>query len=149
MGGSTVGAKVAGLRIGIPETRPDQSPGPSPQHALARTRDRHGLVSGCLALSYLQDLCRYWADDYDWRATEQRLNNLPQYRTTIDGVAVHFLHVRSPHPGALPLVITHGWPGSIIEFLKVVGPLTDPVAHGGDASRRVPRGVPRPPGLRF
>jgi pimeloyl-ACP methyl ester carboxylesterase len=83
-------------------------------------------------LAYLRDLCRYWARQYDWRATEARLNALPQYRTEIDGLGIHFLHVRSPHPDALPLIITHGWPGSVIEFLKVIGPLTDPVAHGGD-----------------
>ena len=85
---------------------------------------------------------RYWADGYDWRATEARLNALPQFRTEIDGLGIHFLHVRSPHADALPLVITHGWPGSIVEFLKVIGPLTDPTAHGGDARRRVPRRVP-------
>jgi epoxide hydrolase len=82
--------------------------------------------------AYVQDLCRYWADGYDWRAREARLNGFSQYRTEIDGLAIHFVHVRSPHEGALPLVMTHGWPGSIVEFLKVIGPLTDPVAHGGD-----------------
>src|ERR1019366_10254083 len=85
-------------------------------------------------LSYLQELCRYWADHYDWRATEARLNALPQYRTQIDGLAVHFMHVRSPHPGALPLLITHGWPGSVVEFHKVIAPLTNPTAYGGDAA---------------
>jgi epoxide hydrolase len=84
-------------------------------------------------LAYLQDLCRYWADGYDWRATEARLNALPQFRTELDGLAIHFIHARSPHPDALPLIITHGWPGSVIEFGKVIGPLSDPVAHGGDA----------------
>jgi epoxide hydrolase len=83
-------------------------------------------------LAYLQALCGYWADGYDWRATEARLNALPQFRTVIDGLGIHFLHVRSPHPAALPLVITHGWPGSIVEFLDVIGPLTDPTAHGGE-----------------
>ncbi len=82
-------------------------------------------------LAYVRDLCRYWADGYDWRATEGRLNALPQFRTALDGggadgVGVHFVHVRSPHPGALPLVLTHGWPGSVVEYLKVVAPLTDP-----------------------
>jgi pimeloyl-ACP methyl ester carboxylesterase len=84
-------------------------------------------------LAYLKDLCAYWAEGYDWRATESRLNALPQFRTSIDGLGIHFLHVRSPHPDALPLVMTHGWPGSIVEFLKVVGPLSNPTAHGGDA----------------
>jgi hypothetical protein len=83
-------------------------------------------------LAYLQDLCGYWADSYDWRACQARLNALPQYRTEIDGLAIHFLHVRSPHPGALPLIITHGWPGSVVEFGKVIGPLADPPAYGGD-----------------
>jgi epoxide hydrolase len=86
-----------------------------------------------VALAYLKDLCAYWAEGYDWRATESRLNALPQFRTSIDGLGIHFLHVRSPHPDALPLIMTHGWPGSIVEFLKVVGPLSNPTAHGGDA----------------
>lgn len=77
-------------------------------------------------LDYLRELCAYWAETYDWRATEARLNALPQYRTTIDGLGLHFLHVRSPHPDALPLVLTSGWPGSVLEFAKVIGPLTDP-----------------------
>ena len=77
-------------------------------------------------LTYLRELCRYWADEYDWRATEARLNALPQFRTVLDGVGVHFLHIRSPHRDALPLVLTHGWPGSVVEFLDVIGPLTVP-----------------------
>lgn len=86
-----------------------------------------------IPLAYVQDLCAYWANDYDWRATETRLNALDQFRTEIEGVDIHFLHIRSPHSNARPLVMTHGWPGSIIEFLKVIGPLSDPTAHGGDA----------------
>jgi pimeloyl-ACP methyl ester carboxylesterase len=100
-------------------------------------------------LAYLRDLCRYWADDYDWRATEARLNDLPQFRTVIDGLGIHFLHVRSPHAEALPLVITHGWPGSIVEFLKVIGPLTDPTAHGGDAADAFHVVSPSLPGFGF
>src|SRR6201981_1926013 len=80
-------------------------------------------------LATLQELARYWATDYNWRACEARLNALPQFTTEIDGVAVHFIHVRSRHENALPLIITHGWPGSVIELLGVVGPLTDPTAH--------------------
>ncbi|MGO9855373.1 MAG: epoxide hydrolase family protein [Acidimicrobiales bacterium] len=87
-----------------------------------------------IPLSYMEDLCAYWADGYDWHAAESRINALPQFQTELDGLEVHFLHVRSPHPHAMPLVMTHGWPGSIVEFMKVIGPLTDPVAHGGDAS---------------
>jgi epoxide hydrolase len=100
-------------------------------------------------LAYLEDLCRYWADDYDWRATEQRLNELPQFRTTIDAVGIHFIHVRSPHPDALPLIVTHGWPGSVIEFLKVVGPLADPSRFGGDARDAFHVVCPSLPGYGF
>jgi pimeloyl-ACP methyl ester carboxylesterase len=85
-------------------------------------------------LAYMKDLCGYWAHVYDWRTTESRLNALPQFRTEIDGLQIHFVHVRSPHPDALPLVLTHGWPGSIVEFLKVIEPLVDPTAHDGDAT---------------
>jgi pimeloyl-ACP methyl ester carboxylesterase len=100
-------------------------------------------------LDYLRDLCAYWADAYDWRATEARLNALPQFRTRIDGLGIHFLHARSPHPDALPLLLTHGWPGSIIEFLKVIGPLTDPVAHGGQAADAFHVVCPSLPGYGF
>lgn len=77
-------------------------------------------------LSYVRELCSYWADRYDWRAAEARLNALPQFRTEIDGLGIHFLHVRSPHPGAMPLLLSHGWPGSVVEFLDIIGPLVDP-----------------------
>src|SRR2546423_386576 len=100
-------------------------------------------------LRYLRELCRYWAEEYDWRATEARLNALPQFRTEIDGLGIHFLHVRSQHADALPLIITHGWPGSIIEFLKVIGPLTDPIAHGGDAADAFHIVCPSLPGYGF
>jgi epoxide hydrolase len=100
-------------------------------------------------LAYLRELCAYWADEYDWRATEARLNALPQFRTTIDGLAIHYLHVRSPQPDALPLIITHGWPGSIIEFLEVIGPLTDPTAYGGDAAEAFHVVCPSLPGYGF
>jgi pimeloyl-ACP methyl ester carboxylesterase len=100
-------------------------------------------------LAYLRELCRHWADGYDWRATETRLNALPQFRAGVDGLGIHFLHVRSPEPDALPLVLTHGWPGSIVEFLKVLGPLTDPAAHGGDAADAFHLVVPSLPGYGF
>jgi pimeloyl-ACP methyl ester carboxylesterase len=100
-------------------------------------------------LRYVQDLCRYWAREYDWRAREARLNGFPQFRARIDGLGIHFVHVRSPHPGALPLVMTHGWPGSIVEFLKVLGPLTDPTAHGGDAADAFHVVCPSLPGYAF
>ena len=86
-------------------------------------------------LATIRELARYWASDYDWRACEARLNALPQFKTEIDGVDIHFIHIRSPHENALPLIITHGWPGSVIEMLGVVGPLTDPAAHGGAAEK--------------
>src|SRR5215216_3308598 len=82
-------------------------------------------------LATLQELARYWTTDYDFGRLEARLNALPQFTTEIDGVDIHFLHVRSPHEDALPLIMTHGWPGSVIELLETVGPLTDPTAHGG------------------
>jgi epoxide hydrolase len=100
-------------------------------------------------LGYLQGLVGYWADGYDWRKQEARLNELPQFTTTIDGANVHFLHVRSPEPDALPLVLTHGWPGSIVEFLKVIGPLTDPRAHGGDPADAFDLVIPSLPGHGF
>jgi epoxide hydrolase len=99
--------------------------------------------------AYLQDVCAYWADGYDWRATEARLNALPQFRTELDGLAIHFLHVRSPHAEALPLVTTNGWPGSIVEFEKAIGPLTDPTAHGGDAGDAFHVVCPSLPGYGF
>ena len=86
-------------------------------------RETVGDWSQGVPLAHLRELCAYWADGYDWRATEARLNAVPQFRTQLDGLGVHFLHVRSPHAGALPLVLTHGWPGSVVEFLRVLGPL--------------------------
>ncbi|HEX6542322.1 MAG TPA: epoxide hydrolase N-terminal domain-containing protein, partial [Ktedonobacterales bacterium] len=85
-------------------------------------------------LGTMRELARYWATDYDWRKVEARLNALPQFMTEIDGLDIHFIHVRSRHDGALPLIVTHGWPGSIVEQLKIIGPLTDPTAYGGSAS---------------
>ncbi|MFC5218549.1 epoxide hydrolase family protein [Streptomyces coerulescens] len=96
---------------------------------------------------YLRDLVRHWRNVYDWRAAEARLNEWPQFTTTIDGANVHFAHVRSPEPDATPLIITHGWPGSIVEFLDVVGPLADPAAHGGDPADAFHVVVPGIPGF--
>ena len=100
-------------------------------------------------LATIQALARYWAADYDWRACEARLNALPQFTTEIDGVDIHFIHVKSRHAGALPLIITHGWPGSVIELLGVIGPLTDPAAHGGSAGDAFDLVVPSLPGFGF
>jgi len=99
--------------------------------------------------AYLAELCQYWREGYDWRASEARLNEIPQFRTEIDGLEIHFLHARSPHPQALPLLITHGWPGSVVEFLKVIGPLSDPPAHGGDAADAFHVVCPSLPGYGF
>jgi epoxide hydrolase len=120
---------------------------------LRRTRwpekETVGDWSQGVPLGYLRELCRYWAEDYDWPARRRRLNALPQFRADAGGLAIHFVHARSPHPGALPLVLTHGWPGSIAEFAKVIGPLTDPVAHGGDASDAFHVVCPSLPGFGF
>lgn len=96
---------------------------------------------------YLRELVRYWRHEYDWRAAEARLNEWPQFTTTIDGAHIHFAHLRSPEPDATPLIITHGWPGSVVEFLDVVGPLTDPAAHGGDPADAFHVVVPSLPGF--
>ena len=100
-------------------------------------------------LSYVREVCEYWAEKYDWRATEKRLNAFPQFRTEIDGLDFHFIHVRSPHAQAKPLVITHGWPGSIVEFHKVIAPLTDPVKFGGKAEDAFHVVCPALPGYGF
>jgi pimeloyl-ACP methyl ester carboxylesterase len=100
-------------------------------------------------LATMQELVRYWGTDYDFRRFEARLNALPQFMTEIDGLDIHFIHVKSPHENALPLIITHGWPGSVIEMLKVVGPLTDPTAHGGSAEDAFDLVVPSMPGYGF
>ncbi len=102
-----------------------------------------------IPLVYVQEVCQYWAETYDWRATEARLNRLPQFRTQLDGLGIHFLHIQSPHDNALPLVMTHGWPGSIVEFLKVIGPLSDPTAYGGDAADAFHVVCPTLPGYGF
>jgi pimeloyl-ACP methyl ester carboxylesterase len=139
---------VTPFRIDIPEAELRDL-----RERLERTRwpeaETVGDWSQGVPLAYVQELCRHWADGYDWRATEARLNELPQYRTAIDGLGIHFVHVRSPHEAALPLVLTHGWPGSIVEFLKVIGPLTDPTAHGGDATDAFHVVCPSLPGYGF
>ena len=120
---------------------------------LARTRwpDREtvGDTSQGVPLARVRALCDYWRDHYDWRRCEAELNGLGQHRTTIDGLGFHFLHVRSPVADALPLVLTHGWPGSVLEFRKVVGPLTDPAAHGGDPRDAFHVVAPTLPGFGF
>jgi pimeloyl-ACP methyl ester carboxylesterase len=100
-------------------------------------------------LALMQDVARYWGSDYDWRRCEARLNALPQFLTDIEGLDIHFIHVRSRHEGALPLIVTHGWPGSIIEQLKIIEPLTDPTAHGASASDAFHLVIPSLPGHGF
>lgn len=100
-------------------------------------------------LDKLRGLLEYWADGYDWRRLETQLNELGQFRTAIDGLGIHFMSVRSPHPGATPLLLLHGWPGSFLEFLKAIGPLTDPTAHGGSATEAFHVVIPSMPGYGF
>jgi hypothetical protein len=100
-------------------------------------------------LARLRALVEYWRTDYDWRRSEAMLNSFDQYRTEIDGLDIHFLHVRSPHADALPILITHGWPGSVIEFFKIIGPLTDPTAHGGEVQDAFHVVTPSLPGFGF
>ncbi len=100
-------------------------------------------------LATMRELTRYWATDYDWRKAEAKLNALPQFTTEIDGVDIHFIHVTSPHENALPLVMTHGWPGSVLELLDTIGPLTDPTAHGGSADDAFHLVLPSLPGYGF
>lgn len=100
-------------------------------------------------LAYAQEVCEYWLNKYDWRSREAQLNRFPQFKTIIDGLAIHFLHVRSPHKNALPLLMSHGWPGSIVEFHKVIEPLTNPTSHGGDAADAFHVVCPSLPGFGF
>jgi pimeloyl-ACP methyl ester carboxylesterase len=120
---------------------------------LARTRwpERETVAdwSQGIPLAYVQELCGYWRERYDWRRCETALNGWGSSRAQLDGLGIHFLHVRSPEPSALPLVLTHGWPGSVIEFSKVIGPLSDPVHHGGDARDAFHVVCPALPGYGF
>jgi len=139
---------VESFRIAVPEAELDDL-----RERLRRSRwpERETVDdwSQGVPLAYLEELCDHWTSAYDWRATEARLNALPQFRTEIDGLGIHFVHVRSQHPNAIPLVMSHGWPGSIVEFMKVIGPLTDPPAHGGDAADAFDLVLPSLPGYGF
>ena len=145
---SLMADEVTAFRIEVPEARLEDLRARL-RGARWPERETVGDWSQGVPLAYMRELCAYWADRYDWRATEARLNALPQFRTEIDGLGIHFVHVRSPHRDALPLVMTHGWPGSTVEFLKVIGPLTDPVAHGGDAADAFHVVCPSLPGYGF
>jgi len=133
-------------RIEVPQAELDDL-----RDRLAATRWPRGhLDAGWergVPLDYLRELVEYWRTEYDWRAAEARLNEIPQFITEIDGTPVHFLHARSPEPDATPLIITHGWPGSVAEFRSVVGPLTDPAAHGGDPADAFHVVIPSVPGF--
>ncbi len=136
------------FRIEIPQADLDDL-----RDRLARTRWPNELPgvgwSYGVPLAFVQGLIERWRTAYDWRAWEARLNAFPQFTSEIDGQNVHFLHVRSPHPDALPLILTHGWPGSVVEYLDVIGPLSDPAAHGGDRADAFHLVVPSLPGFAF
>jgi len=127
------GEAIADLRRRIAATR-------WPSKELVKDRSQG------VQLATIQELARYWTADYDWHRCETRLNALPQFRTEIDAEDIHFIHVRSRQPDALPLLITHGWPGSVIELLEVIGPLADPAAHGGSAQDAFDLVLPSLPG---
>jgi epoxide hydrolase len=112
-------------------------------------RETVGDWSQGVPLQKAQALIAYWRDKYDWRRFEARINAFPQYRTQIDGVGIHFIHVRSPHQNALPIILTHGWPGSVVEFMEVIGPLSDPTRYGGRAEEAFHVVVPSLPGFGF
>jgi epoxide hydrolase len=139
-------SEIRPFSIEIPEADLDDLRG-----RLARTRWPSQLAgpgwSRGVPREYLRELAEYWRTDYDWRAHEAKLNELPQFTTTIDGANVHFLHLRSPEPDALPLIMTHGWPGSIVEFLDIVEPLADPRSHGGDPADAFHLVIPSIPGF--
>jgi epoxide hydrolase len=136
------------FRIQVPETDLDDL-----RTRLARTRWPEALPGvgwdDGVPVAYLKELVEYWRTDYDWREHETRLNEIPQFTTPVDGLDLHFLHMRSPEPDALPLLIAHGWPGSIVEFLEIVGPLADPRAHGGDPADAFHVVAPSIPGFGF
>ena len=140
--------EIRPFRIEIPQSELDDL-----RDRLARTRwpdEMPGVGwSRGVPVDYLKGLADYWRDAYDWRAQEARLNRFSQFTTTIDSANVHFLHARSPEPDALPLILTHGWPGSFVEFVNVIGPLTDPRSHGGDPADAFHVVVPTIPGFGF
>ncbi|MEV6155533.1 epoxide hydrolase family protein [Nonomuraea sp. NPDC052129] len=144
----TFTTEISPFRIDIPQSALDDL-----HDRLARTLWPDELPgvgwSYGIPVSYVQRLAEYWRTGYDWRKHEAALNEYPQFTTEIDGQNVHFLHVRSPEPDALPLVLTHGWPGSIVEFMKIIGPLTDPRAHGGDPADAFHVVAPSIPGFAF
>jgi pimeloyl-ACP methyl ester carboxylesterase len=141
-------AGIRPFRVEVPQAAIDDL-----HRRLAATRWPHkelvGDRSQGVQLATAQALARYWANDYDWRKLEAKLNALPQFTTEIDGVSIHFIHVKSRHDNALPLIMTHGWPGSVVELLETIGPLTDPTAHGGGAEDAFDLVLPSVPGYGF
>jgi epoxide hydrolase len=141
-------AEIRPFRIETPQAALDDL-----RERLTRTRFPDEIPgvgwSRGVPLDYLRELAHYWADGFDWREQEAKLNELPQFTTRIDGQNLHFLHVRSPEPDALPLIVCHGYPSSVVEFLDIIGPLTDPVAHGGDAVDAFHVVAPSIPGFGF
>jgi pimeloyl-ACP methyl ester carboxylesterase len=144
----TVDTTIRAFKVEVPQAAIDDL-----RRRIAATRwpDKETVAdrSQGVQLGKLQELVRYWGSSYDWRKAEAKLNALPQFMTSIDGLDIHFIHVRSRHKNALPVIITHGWPGSIIEQLKVIGPLTDPTAHGGSAEDAFDVVIPSLPGYGF
>jgi pimeloyl-ACP methyl ester carboxylesterase len=139
---------IRSFRVAVPE---EQLVDLRRRIAATRWPDRETVSdrSQGIQLAKLQEILRYWGTDYEWRKAEARLNALPQFVTEIDGLEIHFIHVRSRHPNALPLIMTHGWPGSVFELLKTVGPLTDPVSHGGAPEDAFDLVLPSMPGYGF
>src|SRR5918992_350433 len=142
------GVEVRPFSIDVPEEDLDEL-----RRRIAATRwPTKELVedrSQGVQLATMQELARYWTTDYDWRKAEEKLNALPNFITEIDGVDIHFIHVRSQHEDALPLIMTHGWPGSVVELLETIGPLTDPTAHGGTPEDAFHLVLPSLPGYGF
>jgi pimeloyl-ACP methyl ester carboxylesterase len=140
--------RIRPYRISVPQAEIDDL-----RDRLARTRWTRDLPGTGwergVPVSYLRDLAAYWAGEFDWRAAEQALNAYPQFLTTIDGAQVHFLHIRSAVPGATPLLLLHGWPGSVVEFTDLIGPLTDPAAYGADPADAFDVVIPSLPGYGF
>jgi pimeloyl-ACP methyl ester carboxylesterase len=140
--------EIRPFRIAIPQADLDDL-----KFRLSRTRWPEALPEAGwkygVSLEYVKELASYWQNEYDWRKHEARLNEYPQFMTTIDGANVHFLHVRSPEPDALPLLLTHSWPSSIVEFLDLIGPLTNPRAHGGNPADAFHLVIPSVPGFGF
>ena len=140
--------EIRPFRVGFPE---EEIAGLRQRIAATRWPERETVTddSQGVRLAMMQDLAQYWGADYDWRRCEAKLNGLPNFMTEVDGLDIHFIHARSPHEDALPLIVTHGWPGSIIEQLKIIDPLTNPAAHGASAADAFHLVIPSLPGHGF